>query len=338
MNIALTAARKKIKTVLAALVTLAAGICFLSLTVSAAIPPKPDELTFFHDLAGLRGIISSEDREAITNLQQKTFRETGVPIVAVTIDGMSQYDAESPSFESFAHRWFDTWGIGTQEKNDGMLIIVSRGDRKARIELGALWGRKLDPFCKRLMDNEMVPRFRAGDYGKGLLVGVTRLSEIARKSAGDIPSNPSKEWLNRPSEISKPQTTDLPRPVDEATTPSPKKDNNPLIESLIKPLIESLIEIAKIEPPFPATAVLIAGVAFIVAGIFAPKQRKILLIIGAALVTLALIFWLVVMTFVFALFILMLILANPKTSSSSWSSGSGFGGGSSGGGGASGSW
>lgn len=330
MNIALTAARKKIKTVLAALVTLAAGICFLSLTVSAAIPPKPDELAFFHDLAGLRGIVSSEDREAITNLQQKTFRETGVPIVAVTIDGMSQYDAESPSFESFAHRWFDTWGIGTQEKNDGMLIIVSRGDRKARIELGALWGRKLDPFCKHLMDNEMVPRFRAGDYGKGLLVGVTRLSQIARKGAGDIPSNPSKEWLDSPSKVSKPKTTDLPRPVDEATTPSPKKDNNPLIESLI--------EIAKIEPPFPATAVLIAGVAFIVAGIFAPKQRKILLIIGAALVTLALIFWLVVMTIFFALFILMLILVSPKTSSSSWSSGSGFGGGSSGGGGASGSW
>jgi uncharacterized membrane protein YgcG len=333
MNIALTAARKKIKTVLAALVTLAAGICFLSLPVSAAIPPKPDDLAFFHDLAGLRGIVSSEDREAITNLQQKTFRETGVPIVAVTIDGMSQYDAESPSFESFAHRWFDIWGIGAQEKNDGMLIIVSRGDRKARIELGALWGRKLDPFCKHLMDNEMVPRFRAGDYGKGLLVGVTRLSQIARKGAGALPSNPSIEWLDRPSEVSKPQTTDLPRPVDEETTPRPKNDNNPLIESII--------EIAKIEPPFPATAVLIVGVGFIVAGIFAPKQRKILLIIGAALITLALIFWLVVMTLFFAFLILILIMGKSKTSYSSWSSGSdfgGFGGGSSGGGGASGSW
>lgn len=93
----------------------------------ADIPPKPGPGEFFHDLANA---IDEEDAQEIRSLQQSTFQQAGVPIVVVTVNRMQAYDPGSPSIESFARRWFDTWGIGGQAKNDGILVIITTGDRE----------------------------------------------------------------------------------------------------------------------------------------------------------------------------------------------------------------
>jgi len=271
------------------------------LAASAAIPSRPADRDFFHDLAH---IIPDGERQAVTNLQQQVFAQTGVPIVVVTINEMREYDPESPSIESFARRWFDSWGIGTQEKNDGMLILVSIGDRKARIELGAQWERRFDEFCQQLMNKKMVPRFKEGNYGKGISDAVASLAQIAKNGPGAAPPGPS--------------LTDriLNNPVMEFN-----RQNNP---------------IAKKGGPVVIILMMVVGLACVAGSIFLPEYRKPLLIAGVVLIGLAVLFWVVVL--------IVVLLGRSRGglhSGGGWGGGGGgggFGGGSSGGGGASGSW
>lgn len=277
----------------------------LTWTCSAAIPPPPQDREFFHDLAN---IVDSSNAEAIQNIQQEVFDQSGVPIVVVTVLRRRKYDADSPSIESFARRWFDSWGIGSQANNSGMLIIVSRDDRKARIELGAEWGGRFDRFCSRLMDQKMVPQFKKGDYGGGLRAAVTSLGIIAK--AGPRADPPEPDMTERI----------LDNPIMKFN-----RENNP---------------IASIGGSWAIPLMIVAGLGCLVAAGFLPAYRKHLLIAGLALIGLALFFWVVVLLFAF--------LRGSSgsgdssfSSSGGWgggSSGGGFSGGSSGGGGASGSW
>jgi len=229
-----------------------------------AIPPKPADRAFLHDLAG---VVDAGDAQTITNLQQEVFRQCGVPIVVVTVRYMADYDPQSPSIESFARRWFDTWGIGTQANNNGMLIIVSTGDRKARIELGAEWERRFDEFCQQLMNKKMVPRFKEGNYGKGLIAAVSSLAQIAEAGPQSTPPSPS--------------LTDriLDNPVLKFN-----RQNNP---------------ISKKGGPVVILLMVVVGLGCLVAAIFLPQYRKPLLIGGGGLVALALFFWIVVMILAF---------------------------------------
>ena len=83
--------------------------------------------------------------------------ETATPISVVTIDRMSDHVNKSLRIETFAHFLFDQWEIGNvdldcldpKDANKGVLLLVSEGDRKARIQLGAGWGREMDRHCQK---------------------------------------------------------------------------------------------------------------------------------------------------------------------------------------------
>jgi len=271
------------------------GTCLCGVSTFAAIPPRPVDGEFFHDLAN---VINAADAQSIQQLQQRVFRQNGTPIVVVTINRMHDYDPDSPSVESSARRWFDSWGIGSQAKNDGMLVIVSTGDRKARIELGADWGGRFDGFCKQLMDKKMVPQFKERNYGKGLLAAVSSLAEIA--AAGPR---------------SEPPTPGLTERILDNPVLRFGRQNNPIAEK---------------GGPLVITLMVIAGLACIVASVFLPQYRKPLLIAGLLVLGLALLFWIVVLLF--------FVFGRSGGGNGGGFSGGGFGGGSSGGGGASGSW
>jgi uncharacterized protein len=60
-----------------------------------------------------------------------------------------------------------------------MLLLVSKGDRKARIELGASWARRKDDEARRVLAEQVIPRFRQGDFSGGILEGVRGLQAVA---------------------------------------------------------------------------------------------------------------------------------------------------------------
>lgn len=97
------------------------------------IPIKPETGARIHDFAQ---IISDGDKQTLEKMLEQTMQESGVPIVVVTIRRMKDFDQDSTDIESFTRLWFKSWELGAP-KNNGMLVLVSTEDRRARIGLGS---------------------------------------------------------------------------------------------------------------------------------------------------------------------------------------------------------
>lgn len=132
--------------------------------------PGPGYIT---DLAGL---LTDEQEERIEQRLWTVEEETGVEIVIVLIESMADYpDAPQGSIESFATGLFNAYGIGNLPANDGVLLLVARLDREARIELGKAHGLNRDADAMAIMQGDILPAFRNGDYAGGVEAGANAL-------------------------------------------------------------------------------------------------------------------------------------------------------------------
>jgi uncharacterized protein len=140
-------------------------------------PPKPERVHFYVDQAGL---LKADDAQAVDALASALLRDEQVPIITVTIPSLLSFQAGHLTIEQYAQQLFDHWGLGSKDRNYGILLLVSLGDRRARIELGAGWGRDHDADAQYIMDALIVPAFKSGDYSGGIRQGVDALDKMAR--------------------------------------------------------------------------------------------------------------------------------------------------------------
>lgn len=126
--------------------------------------PEPTSNFFVNDFAG---VIDSEYEQQIQNEAVGLYEKTGAQVVVVTIDSLND-----EALEEYAIMLFNEWGIGSAEEASGVLMLVSVGDRKSRIEVGyGLEGILPDGKTGRIQDNYMIPYFEKGDYGIGITNG-----------------------------------------------------------------------------------------------------------------------------------------------------------------------
>jgi len=71
----------------------------------------------------------------INEVARTLLQEERMPLLVVTIPSLTEYGAAGYTIERYATALFNEWGIGSEERNYGMLLLVAVGDRKARIEL-----------------------------------------------------------------------------------------------------------------------------------------------------------------------------------------------------------
>ena len=141
-------------------------------------PPRIGPREFIHDEADL---MSPSDEAKIKKVCDKVLTDKKVPIIVVTIDSMAKYGARGWDIRVYGQHLFNTWQIGFEEWNQGMLLLVSKQDRKVAIELGAGWKREKDAECKRIIDKLIVPKFKEGSFSAGILAGVKALGRMARE-------------------------------------------------------------------------------------------------------------------------------------------------------------
>lgn len=153
-------------------------------------PDRPNDADFFVDKAE---IINTEAATEINLLASKLLQEEQVALFVVTIASLADYDAAGYSIEGYAADLFDEWGVGFEDRNYGMLLLVSKGDRKARIELGADWDRSYDRTAKEIMDSLIIPSFKANDYSTGIASGVKGLDAMARGLS--LPKPEAPWWI-----------------------------------------------------------------------------------------------------------------------------------------------
>ena len=91
-------------------------------------------------------------------------KQTGNAIVIATVNNLG-----GDTIENFAEKLFKEWGIGDEEKDNGILILVSKEDREMRIEVGyGLEGALTDAQSYWIIRDVLTPAFRNGDYIGGL--------------------------------------------------------------------------------------------------------------------------------------------------------------------------
>jgi uncharacterized protein len=155
----------------------------------ATYPPRPAEGTYIADAANL---IGPEDKVKIRAACEQLQSAQGIPLMVATISSMADYGASGWQIERYAMNLFDEWGIGHSGRNAGILLLVSKNDRKVRIEMGAAWTHDKDALASSVINNTMVPRFKAGQYSDGIREGVEALAkQIGAPPAARAQSAPS---------------------------------------------------------------------------------------------------------------------------------------------------
>ena len=100
---------------------------------------------------------------------------------------------EGEPIESYALRVAERWKLGQKGADNGLLLVVAAQDRRARIEVGyGLEGAVPDAVAKRVIDDVMVPRFRAGDFPGGLEAATQALMAAARGEAIAVERPPAR--------------------------------------------------------------------------------------------------------------------------------------------------
>lgn len=150
-----------------ALLVLAMGLLlFPAHCLAAGYPTVTDR--YVNDYAG---VLTPDDATSIRALFANFERDKGAHVVLLTISSINDYDTPDTSIEAFATNLFNAWGIGDRQKNNGVLILFARNDRKVRIEVGSGYGTALDAPMERVINEFMLPEFKREQYSGGIAAG-----------------------------------------------------------------------------------------------------------------------------------------------------------------------
>jgi uncharacterized protein len=109
--------------------------------------------------------------QKLAALEQRKGSQVAVLMVKTT---------EPEAIEQFSLRVAEDWKIGRGNRtDDGIVVVVAKDDRRMRIEVGyGLEGAVPDALAKRIIAEQITPRFRDGDYAGGLNAGVDALAKL----------------------------------------------------------------------------------------------------------------------------------------------------------------
>ena len=91
-------------------------------------------------------------------------------------------DLQGMEISDYSVQLARAWGIGDARRHDGVLVLVAPAERKVRIEVGyGLEKTVKDERCARIIQDEMLPRFREGELAAGTVAGVAGIERILRR-------------------------------------------------------------------------------------------------------------------------------------------------------------
>lgn len=162
----------------------------LALNVEQVPNPKQNNGGWVTDQANiLTPATEAEINQIISDLSAKNGTEMAVVTVLST--------APSATPKEFATELFNRWGIGKKSQNNGVLLLISKGERRVEVETG--YGvEDILPDAKvgNIISQKMTPQFKKGDFDKGTLAGTKALvqaletkSDSDNESAKNLSSN-----------------------------------------------------------------------------------------------------------------------------------------------------
>jgi uncharacterized protein len=145
------------------------------------LPPPPT--SYFNDYAGL---VPASDAARLEAKLLAFEKQTSNQVVVAVFP-----ELPSPSLEDFTSRTAESWKAGRKELDNGIVFFVFVRDRKMRIETGyGLEGALPDAIASRILNEQVVPHFRAGDWTGGIEAGVDGIIAATR---GEYTAPPPKK-------------------------------------------------------------------------------------------------------------------------------------------------
>src|SRR5262245_4412228 len=131
------------------------------------------------------GVLDAPTRAALTEKLAALEAKTTDQLVVATVRSL-----QGTSIEDYGNRLFRNWRLGQQGKNNGVLLVVAPNERKVRIEVGyGLEGTLTDAVTRLIIENGIIPRFRANDFSGGISRGI---DDVIQVLTGD-----AEEWKRR---------------------------------------------------------------------------------------------------------------------------------------------
>ncbi|HVK60617.1 MAG TPA: TPM domain-containing protein, partial [Bdellovibrionales bacterium] len=117
------------------------------------------------------GMLSGEAENVLDGAFRRLKERGGSQINILTVDSLGGEEIEQASIKVT-----DTWKLGTGKEDNGVLFLISKTDRKMRIEVGqGLEGTLTDADSKRIIDDVVAPAFRTGNFDEGVVMGAIRI-------------------------------------------------------------------------------------------------------------------------------------------------------------------
>jgi uncharacterized protein len=177
----------------ASLILLAAAIVVLATIAVQALtfPPLSGRVV---DEAG---ILDEVTEQTITDKLAAVDAKSGDQIVVVTLKSL-----QGTTIADYGYQLGRTWAIGQKDKNNGALLIVVPSERKVSIAVGyGLEGALTDAVTQLIIQNAILPRFRAGDFAGGISRGVDDIIQVVSGDAEDFQRRAAQRPDNAPPAV-----------------------------------------------------------------------------------------------------------------------------------------
>ncbi len=163
----------KIKIITTALLTFLLTFSFFA----QDLPERPKPPRLVNDFAGF---LSPEESNQLESKLEQFTRETSTQIAIAIVPDLHGY---APS--DYATRLAEKWGVGQKGKDNGLLILVKPKTPQSKGEVFIATGYGVegavpDAIAKRIVEAEIIPEFKKGNYFAGLDKATTRIMELTR--------------------------------------------------------------------------------------------------------------------------------------------------------------
>jgi uncharacterized protein len=162
---------------------LALLVCFsFAAAADVAVPPLSGRVV------DQTGTLTSGDIASLTQTLKDMETRKGSQVAVLIVP-----TTDSESIEQFSIRVAEAWKIGRKKIDDGALLVVAKNDRHLRIEVGyGLEGALTDATTKRIIDEDITPKFKSGDFAGGISAGVNRMIRVI--DGEKLPAPEPEHW------------------------------------------------------------------------------------------------------------------------------------------------
>lgn len=148
-------------------------LLFLCSQFAASVMAAPEFPALSGRVVDQAVLLSNNTERELSKLSAAHEKATGNQVVVATVADLQGYSVEEFGYQLGRH-----WGIGQKDKNNGVLLLVAKAERKVRIEVGyGLEGSLTDAVASNIIHQVITPAYKRAQFDKGTINGTRSIIE-----------------------------------------------------------------------------------------------------------------------------------------------------------------